>query len=61
MNLSFIITILTILSNSFNNIKNISDDYKLPFAVTEKLIFLYNTKDFSTFFEGPERDSVLFL
>ena len=30
-------------------------------AVTEKLIFLYNTKDFSTFFEGPERDRVLFL
>jgi len=32
MNLPLIITILTILSNSFNNIKNISDDYKLPFT-----------------------------
>ena len=27
-----IITILTIISNIFNNIKNISDDYKLPFT-----------------------------
>jgi benzodiazapine receptor len=32
MNLPLIITILTIISNSFNNIKNISDDYKLPFT-----------------------------
>ena len=32
MNLPLIITILTILSNSFNNIKNISDNYKLPFT-----------------------------
>lgn len=32
MNLPLIITILTIISNSNNNIKNISDDYKLPFT-----------------------------
>jgi tryptophan-rich sensory protein len=32
MNLPLIITILTIISNSFNNIKTISDDYKLPFT-----------------------------
>ena len=32
MNLPLVITILTILSNSFNNIKNVSDDYKLPFT-----------------------------
>ncbi len=28
-------------------------------TVTEKLIFLYNAKDFSTFFKGPERVRVL--
>ncbi len=32
MNVPLIITILTIISNSFNNIKSISDDYKLPFT-----------------------------
>ena len=32
MNLPLIITILTIISNSFNNIKKISNDYKLPFT-----------------------------
>lgn len=32
MNFPLIITILTIISNSFNNIRNISDDYKLSFT-----------------------------
>lgn len=32
MNVPLIITILTIISNAFNNIKSISDDYKLPFT-----------------------------